>query len=276
MKADLTQPTPITQVDTTGFKCGFELWSETKGLRPEKGLAKVVDDAVLWGIISESDGPGLLDDLDASLGGVESCDARLHCMLSDHAFMDLLQELSALDDDTWCRACARALPFDAEWPRRANPATRERTYLEVFRAYSRMKSARSGELAKLIETALPGALGNTEAGESSKGRTVRGAIEFGAEQDGFLWIVKNEAVQSAQRLRRLLAEKGNWHDFDPDFDGLRNALDERGLVPRALANLIGNFCSEKSLVSKSCSRSLTLSYEKGGKDLKIVIGSASN
>src|SRR5688500_17704306 len=68
--------------DGAGVACSLDLWWEESRLRADAGgLARIVDDAVLWGVIAGDGASSLLARLGDVLHGVHRCRPRFELVL---------------------------------------------------------------------------------------------------------------------------------------------------------------------------------------------------
>ena len=118
-----------------GTTCALQLWWEESRLRADpNGLARIVDDAVLWGVVAADAAPALLARLRTALGGAGRCRPRFELGLEDAAARAALGRIADADPSAWARSAARALPRNARIAARADCATREAIYAPVFAA----------------------------------------------------------------------------------------------------------------------------------------------
>lgn len=116
-----------------GVACALELWWEEGRLRADAGgLARIVDDAVLWGAVDGGGTTALHARLAEALQGVDRCRPRFELALEGDPARDAFVRLAKADPFAWARHAARALPRNARVRGRIDCATREAQYGPAF------------------------------------------------------------------------------------------------------------------------------------------------
>ncbi|HET8819075.1 MAG TPA: hypothetical protein VFM73_05980 [Xanthomonadaceae bacterium] len=125
-----------------GVGCALEAWWQEGHLRADAdGLARIVDDAVLWGVIEDAAAPTLHARLAAALDGVGRCRPRFERVLEADAVWSGLRHVAGAKRGEWARHAARALPRNARVPTRADCASRVAVYGTVLAALARSDAA---------------------------------------------------------------------------------------------------------------------------------------
>ena len=119
--------------DGTGPSCALHLWWEEGRLRADAGgLARIVDDAVLWGLVTADGAAALHARLLAGTEGIGRCRPRFDIVLEAGAASAALARLASANRAEWATHMARALPRNAWFPARADCAARGSIYGPVF------------------------------------------------------------------------------------------------------------------------------------------------
>lgn len=137
--------------------CALECWWEEGGLRADAdGLARIVDDAVLWGVVDVAAAPALRARLEAALEGVGRCRPRFEHVLEGGAAQRALTHLANATPAEWAVHAARALPRNPRVAARADCASRAATYGPVLAAICPSHGpALRGGIATLLRDADP-------------------------------------------------------------------------------------------------------------------------
>lgn len=115
--------------------CALELWWEEGRLRADAGgLARIVDDAVLWGVIDPGAAPALHKRLEAALSGVGRCCPRFEHVLEGDAAHRAWVRLGRATPADWALHAARALPRNPRVAARRDCTARGATYGPVLAA----------------------------------------------------------------------------------------------------------------------------------------------
>lgn len=275
-KADLEEARTAQLTAASHFKCGLQLWWQESRIRTGSELARVVDDAVLWGVIDPGAAPGLHDRLEAALAKADTCQPRLSVMLSDRGASLAMHALAEADDAAWARHAARALPWYAKQPARATAASREALYGALFEDYRRHPGSEGSALKHLIADNLRD-YGGGLAGQEAKGETpwtvYQVLLRAGSADRGF-WTRWERLRSGAARMRQLLEVRGDWQDFDDHFAMMRGAFEQSFLI-RAVASLLAEQLRDERQDGKSYATTLTLSYKDGQQDKTLVVGAAN-
>lgn len=113
--------------------CALQLWWEEGRLRADAhGIARIVDDAVLWGIVNAGEAARLRERLHDGLRGVDRCRPRFERLLEADAARATLARIAATPDGGWALHMARALPFSARVAARGDCDTRAAVYAPMF------------------------------------------------------------------------------------------------------------------------------------------------
>ncbi|NUO77650.1 MAG: hypothetical protein HOQ32_16765 [Lysobacter sp.] len=273
LKADLEEARAPQQTAARDFKCGLQLWWEESRIKTGSELPRVVDDAVLWGVIDASAAPALQTQLQDVLGGAGECKPRLSVMLSDHGLRQAMGVLSKADDAAWARHAARALPWYAKQDARATCSSREGVYTPLFDAYRRRPDASGSALKQLIAKSLR-EYGGGLAGQETKGETpwtvYQVLLRSDVDQRRF-WNRWGQLRSGAVRMTDLLDVRGDWGDFDDNFALLRGAFEQTFLL-RAVASLLAAELPSSVRDGKAYATTLTVAYRDGNQDKSLVVG----
>lgn len=272
-KADLNESRAPGEMAGRDFKCGLHLWWEENRIKPVSELGRIVDDAVLWGVIDASAAPGLHARLHDVIGGVSECKLRLSALLSDHGLRNAMRVIAGASDEDWGRDAARALPWDARHSARATCASRETVYTPFFLAYSRSRDSSGSALKQLIARSLrdfEGRLARQEAVGQTPWTLYQVLLRSDIDKQRF-WTRWNNLREGSSRLLELLDVRGDWRDFDDHFHLLSRSLEQAFLI-RAVASLLGRKVPAAVNEGKAYARTLMISYPDPGGDRVIVIG----
>lgn len=273
LKADLEEARAPQQTAARDFKCGLQLWWEESRIKTASELARVVDDAVLWGVIDAAAAPALQTQLQGALGAAGECKPRLSVMLSDHGLRQAMRAYASADDATWARHAARALPWYAKQSARASCASREAVYAPLFEAYRRRPDASGSALKQLIAKSLRD-YGGGLAGQESIGETpwtvYQVLLRSDIDQRRF-WNRWERLRSGAARMIDLLEVRGDWNDFDDHFAMLRGVFEQTFLI-RAAASLLAEALPASIRDGKAYATTLTIAYRDGNQDKSLVVG----
>ena len=118
-----------------GAACALEMWWEEGRLRADPdGLARIVDDAVLWGVADDAGAPALRVRLAEALAGVGRCRPRFERVIEGDAARRAWTHLANATPAQWATHAARALPRNARMAARADCASRAAAYAPVLAA----------------------------------------------------------------------------------------------------------------------------------------------
>lgn len=273
LKADLEQARAPQQTAARDFKCGLHLWWEESRIKTATELARVVDDAVLWGVIDAAAAPALEAQLQGALGSAGECKPRLSVMLSDHGLRQAMRAFAGADDAAWARHAARALPWYAKQSARASCASREAVYAPLFEAYRRRPDASGSALKQLIAKSLRD-YGGGLAGQESIGETpwtvYQVLLRSDVDQRRF-WSRWERLRSGAARMTDLLEVRGDWNDFDDNFAMLRGVFEQTFLI-RAAASLLAEALPAQARDGKACASTLSIAYRDGNQDKSLIVG----
>ncbi|RDZ25948.1 hypothetical protein [Lysobacter silvisoli] len=276
LKADLEEARAPQLTAGSNFKCGLQLWWQENRIRTASELERVVDDAVLWGVIDTGAAPDLYDRLQTALAKADSCQPRLSVMLSDRGASLAMHALAEADDAAWARHAARALPWYAKQSARATAASREALYAPLFDDYRRHPGSEGKALKNLIADNLRD-YGGGLAGQETKGETpwtvYQVLLRAGSAERAF-WKRWERLRIGAKRMRELLEVRGDWQDFDDHFALMRGAFEQTFLI-RAVASLLAEKLRDERHDGKTYATTLTLSYKDGQQDKTLVVGAAN-
>jgi len=115
-------------------------------------LAQVVDDAVVWGAIAESDRPAVLEQIRAKAGNGR-VDARVELTVSDAGLRQLLPAAAGAAQAVVARALARAMPWYG-WRARQNADVRGAVYAPLWEGLLRDGGWAAKAAAAAAESAL--------------------------------------------------------------------------------------------------------------------------
>lgn len=272
-KADQEQAQPMCDTSSRNFACGLHLWWEEAKLKPESRLARIVDDAVLWGAIDGAGVAALQQRLGRALAGVSECKLRLSVMLEDQGLRQALRELADVGNEELGKHAARALPWQARQLIRASCASRETTYASFFSAYAKAPESAGNSLKQLIAASLRGQSAGL-AGQEAVGETpwtlYQVLLRADANDQGF-WQRWQSFREGATRLAALVDGQGDWSDFDEAF-GLLSRPFEQAYLIRIVASVFARKLPQLLHDAKAYSTTMTLSFELAGKEQTIVIG----
>ncbi|KRD32020.1 hypothetical protein ASE35_13775 [Lysobacter sp. Root916] len=273
LKADLEEARAPQQTAARDFKCGLQLWWEESRIKTASELSRVVDDAVLWGVIDADAAPALQAQLQGALGSASECKPRLSVMLSDHGLRQAMRAYAGADDATWARHAARALPWYAKQSARASCASREAVYAPLFEAYRRRPDASGSSLKQLIAKSLRD-YGGGLAGQESIGETpwtvYQVLLRSDIDQRRF-WNRWERLRSGAARMIDLLEVRGDWNDFDDHFAMLRGVFEQTFLI-RAAASLLAEALPASLRDGKAYATTLTIAYRDGNQDKSLIVG----
>lgn len=273
LKADLEEARTPEQSAGRDFNCGLHLWWQESRIKPASELARVVDDAVLWGVIGAEAAPELHAQLHRAIGQMRECTPRLSAQLSDHGLRHAVRVIASAVDGDWGRHAARALPWYAKQTARATCASRETVYTPFFADYARARDRSGSALKGLIASSLRD-YGGGLAGQEARGETAwtlyQVLLRSNIEEQRF-WRRWNELQQGASRLVELLDIRGNWGDFRKGF-GLMSGTFEQAFLMRAVASLLAQQLPEAVHDGAAFTTTLTITYVEAGKEQAIVVG----
>lgn len=272
LKADLEEARAPQETMARDFKCGLHLWWEENKLRADSGLPRIVDDAVLWGVIGAAGAPALHAQLSVKLDKVHACRVRLSAMLSDHGLRQAVRSLAGVSDEECGRHAARALPWYGKQTARATCASREAAYSPFFSRYAQAPDLRGSGLKQLVAESLRD-LGGGLAGQEAKGETpwtlyqvlLRANIE-----DQRFWKRWKDLRAGASRLAELLELRGDWGDFDDNFKLMSRSFEQVFLI-RAVASLLAQLLPAVVHDPRAYTTTLTLSHGAPGREKVIVV-----
>ncbi|KRA75907.1 hypothetical protein ASD78_08080 [Lysobacter sp. Root667] len=272
-KADLEEARAPQQTAARDFKCGLQLWWEESRIKTASELPRVVDDAVLWGVIDAAAAPALHAQLHGVLGAVGECKPRLSLMLSDHGLRQAMRVFAQADDAAWARHVARALPWYAKQSARASCASREAVYAPLFEGYRRRPDASGTALKQLIAKSLRD-YGGGLAGQESIGETPWTVYQVLLRSDiehRRFWNRWERLRSGATRMTDLLDVRGDWNDFDDNFAMLRGVFEQTFLI-RAAASLLASELPASVNDGRARAATLTIAYRDGNQDKSLVVG----
>lgn len=153
----------------TGTSCALQLWWQEGRLRTDAdGLARIVDDAVLWGVIDAEAAPALRKRLEAVLTGVGRCRPRFEHVLEGDAADGALARLGRATSVEWALHAARALPRNPRVAARADCTARGATYGPVLAALGESDGTMSRrQIAALLQDADPRLASRERKGNTS-------------------------------------------------------------------------------------------------------------
>lgn len=273
LKADLEEAHAPQQTMARDFKCGLHLWWEENKIRAGSGLDRIVDDAVLWGVIGAAGASALHQQLTTKLDKVADCKLRLSAMLSDHGLRQAVRALAGVSDEECGRHAARALPWHAGQTARATCASREAAYSPFFARYA-LAPGRSGSgLKQLVAESLRD-YGGGLAGQEAKGETpwtlYQVLLRTNSDNQRF-WKRWQDLRAGASRLAELLDVRGDWGDFDDDFKLMSRSFEQVYLI-RAVASLVAQLMPAVVHDARAYTTTLTITHGATGKERVIVVG----
>ena len=248
--------------DQGGTACALQLWWEEGRRRTTPdGLARIVDDAVLWGLVAADGAPALHAWLETALAGVDRCRPRFELSLEDDALRAALSRLAGAGAADWASHAARALPRSARFAARLDCRARGATYGPVFAA---LGDAQGTALRRRIAAGLRGAdprlVARERDGEApwTAWRVLRqsGLAERGPARAWRDWS------EAAARLDAALAEAGARAAGDA-FAALRQAF-EQPFTLRTVAGLLAGVAGRAPRLS--------LAFERGGEARSLLVG----
>lgn len=273
LKADLEEARAPQQTTARDFKCGLHLWWEENKIRADSGLARIVDDAVLWGVIGAAGAPALHEQLGSKLDKTSECKLRLSAMLSDHGLRQAVRALAGVSDEECGRHAARALPWHGKQTARATCASREAVYAPFFSRYAQAPDRSGSGLRQLVAESLRDAGGGL-AGQEAKGETpwtlYQVLLRANADNQRF-WKRWKDLRAGASRLVELLEVRGDWGDFDDDFKLMSRSFEQVFLI-RAVASLLAQVLPAVVHDARAYTTTLTITHGAHGKEKVIVVG----
>src|SRR5690606_19021583 len=229
-----------------GTGCALALWWEESRLRAdEAGLARMVDDAVLWGVVRPGEAEALLARLAIALQGVGRCRPRFDLALDASNAARAVATLAATGTAGWAAHAARALPRNAREPGRLDCAAREALNAAPLAAVADLRGpALRTALAEALRPVAPRLAARERAGVvpwtcwqvlRQAGLATRGP--------GTAWRARADA---AAGLSAVLARGGRATPLDPaDWRVLAEAAEalrpafEQPFTLRTLASMFG-------------------------------------
>lgn len=244
-----------------GSVCALALWWEEGRLRADaNGLARIVDDAVLWGVVAADAALSLQARLQDALAGVGRCRPRFEWWLDGEAASAALSRLAGATPEDWAVHAARALPRNARVAERATCDARGATYGRVF---AKLGDASGARLQRAIAAGLQGADGRLVARERrgvapwTAWRVLRQS-GLAARGPGRAWRTWGEAASRLSTAATNDAFGGAFADLRPVF--------EQPFTVRTVASLLAD------AVAGAHAARLTLSFERDGMPRTLLGG----
>lgn len=273
LKADMEEARAPQQTTARDFKCGLHWWWEENMIRADSGLARIVDDAVLWGVIGAAGAPVLHEQLRTKLDKVSECKLRLSAMLSDHGLRQAVRALAGVSDEECGRHAARALPWYGKQAARATCASREAVYSPFFFRYAQAPDRSGSGLKQLVAESLRD-VGGGLAGQEAKGETpwtLYQVLLRANTDDQRFWKRWKDLRAGASRLAELLEVRGDWGDFDDDFKLMSRSFEQVFLI-RAVASLVAQLMPAVVNDARAYTTTLTITHGGHGKETVILVG----
>lgn len=250
--------------DGAGMACALDLWWEEGRLRADAGgLARIVDDAVLWGVIAGDGASSLLARLREALHGVDRCRPRFELALEGEPALAAFARLAKADRFTWAKHAARALPRNARARGRIDCAAREALYGPAFAA---LGDATGSAMRRTIAGALQ------DLDPSLAARERKGDAPWTA------WRVLHQAGIAATGFADAFGAYANaaskigadtaWGSIADDFAALRPAF-EQPFTLRTVASLLAD-----GRPSPRADARLELAFERDGESRSLLVASA--
>ena len=261
--------------DGAGVACSLDLWWEESRLRADAGgLARIVDDAVLWGVIAGDGASSLLARLGDVLHGVHRCRPRFELVLEGDAARDALARLAKAGPSPWAKHAARALPRNARIRGRLDCMARETHYGPAF---AMLGDATGPAMRRTIAGAVQD-LDRSLAARERKGdapwtawRVLRQA---GIATTGFTQAFGAFANAASLIDTTLVRADGPadqdaaWSSLGDAFGALRPAF-EQPFTLRTVAGLLAD-----GPASTRAGARLELAYERGGDSRSLIVAGA--
>ena len=256
-----------------GMQTALHLWWEEGRLRADaNGLARIVDDARLWGVVDAAGAPALLARLHATLDGVGRCRPRLERVLDRAAAPAALHGIAAMAPAAWGVHAARALPRNARVAARADCGAREAAYAALLAA---LGDVRGAALRKRLATGLRATdprLAARERDGQAPWTAWRVLLQAGLAAHGPAGTWRSLA-DAAARLDRLLASSAGglplapaqWQALADAFGALRPGFEQPFLL-RTLASALAVHAP-----SHAGGTRLAIAFERGGKPRTLLV-----
>ena len=265
----------VDEGDGTGPACALELWWEEARMRTDvDGLARIVDDAVLWGVIPQAAVRSVLSRLDTALHGVAHCRPRFELVLEEGACRAAFAHLADADTAAWARHAARALPRNPRVHARIDCAVREALYAPAFAI---LGDARGPALKRRISGALRGADPALVARERKADtpwtawRVLRraGIADTGFDDTFRAFAEAAAGIEDALRTMREGREADvAWAAMDAAFVALRPAF-EQPFILRTITSLLAGAGAPMRPAAR-----LELAFERDGEPHSLLVAGA--
>lgn len=268
LKADREEAHLRQDTSARDFKCALQLWWEESKLKLPASLDRIVDDAVLWGVINAQQSASTRQRLASLASG--DCKARLSIQISDYGVQQAISVIGAATDHDWGRHAARALPLKSTMPARATCAVRELMYGPVFERLSGARHATGSALEALIVSSLRkvDAQSASKEANGNVGTLYRVLINAGLEGRS-LWARWDALREGATRLGALLQVRGEWTDFRDNFNLIAPVLEQTYLI-RVVASLLAEQLPGAVQQGRGYSATLTIEPAKASGNVVMI------
>lgn len=273
LKADVADARPLGSGLPQSVKSGLHLWWEENSIKPSTELGRLVDDAVLWGVVDESETDALAGRLREALRNIPKCKPRMSLLLGEQGMHLMLAAVAGSSDAQWCRHAARALPWYSKEPFRATCAVREATYTPFFRAFQSAGGRSLSGIKRLIADSLR-PFGSSLYGPEGAGNTpwtvFRVLYTAGLIERGFAKPLPGLRVGAA-RMARTLQAGTRLGDIDDDFRMMSGTFEQTYLL-RIVASFLSDVMSHAVWDEKTWQPTMTIEYSDGGEARSLVVG----
>ena len=258
-----------------GTRCALELWWQASRMRADPaGLLRIVDDAVLWGVVDADGAAALHAHLQAVLDGIDRCRPRFERRLDADATASAIARMARARPADWARHAARALPRNAREPARSACAAREAAYGPALAACADLRgTALRAALAERLRDADPRLAARERKGETpwtcwqvlrQAGLSTRGP---GAAWRGGGTAAARLDAMLARSRRPAPLDPAAWQVLADAALALRPAF-EQPFTLRTMASLLAAGPAPRARLS--------LAYARDGEARTLIVGAAAS